>query len=32
MTENTGRMDVGEGVLWRSKVNRRRSRSTLPIR
>ena len=20
MTENTGRMDVGEGVLWRSKV------------
>jgi hypothetical protein len=20
MTENTGRIDVGEGVLWRSKV------------
>ncbi len=20
MTENTGRMDVGEGMLWRSKV------------
>ena len=22
MTENTGRMDVGEGVLWRNKVDR----------
>ncbi len=31
MTENTGVMDVGEGVLWRSKVEPTSSRSTLPI-
>ena len=32
MTENTGQMDVGEGVLGARRLNRRPSRFTSPIR
>ena len=32
MTENTGQIDVGEGVLWRSKTEPTSSRFTLPTR